>query len=87
MVGKTTSARGEKYKYYRCSSQERRVDDDCKNKAIYLDDLDDLIVEELNTALFSPGRAEELANKLSKVYSERSAVIDQERTTLEKEKK
>lgn len=86
LVGNSTSARGEKYKYYRCSSKERRVNLRCKNTSIFADDLESTVVDHTSKLLFSPGKANELVSLLTKAFEERSTKIDSERATLEKEK-
>lgn len=86
MVGKTTSARGQKYQYYKCGAQERRTNMKCHNSSINLVDLEDTILEAVEKNIFAPKNMESLISKISKKYQERNSNIQREKTALEKQK-
>ena len=85
MLGKTTSARGVKYCYYRCGSQERRTGE-CKVKTVFADALEDAVIAEIDQGLFAPGKAERLENEIAAAYASRSTAANTERTILETER-
>lgn len=86
LVGKTTYMRGKKYQYYRCGAQERRTAIECNSKTIVLSDLEHTVIEQVENAIFAPGRVEELIRMITRGYEERTGTIEAERSALEKQK-
>lgn len=63
MIGKTTSARGVKYHYYKCGSQEKRTGDTkCQLKAINMTALDEVVFEQIEKKIFAKDRIKDISN-------------------------
>lgn len=86
MVGKTTSARGNKYQYYKCGAQERRTNLECHNSSINLVDLEDVILQEIEQNIFAENKMQTLIDKIASKYQERTNSIQTEKATLSKQK-
>ena len=86
MVGKATSAHGNKYQYYKCGAQERRTNLKCKNHSVNLIDLEDAVLREIEVNIFSEDKIKAIVDKISKIFQNRTTNIQTEKTALNKQK-
>lgn len=87
MIGKTTSARGVKYHYYKCGSQEKRTGDTkCQLKAINMTALDEVVFEQIEKNIFAKDRIKDISNGIIAEYEKRNSSIEQIKVELQKQK-
>lgn len=86
MVGKTTSARGNRYQYYKCGAQERRSSSDCHNKMVNLIDLEDIVIAEIEREFFDPVNLEKMIKGIVKRYNKHHSEFMTQKEILLKDK-